>query len=404
MRTRFLGTRQEVEALTRIIAEIPEVQQTLVQNHPALRLADRAAHQQQIGAGRVVLEVRNHLPRELEGIGLFFPGMTTTGIGRISTGLGCPHLETDPDFLGLMLAFQTTAKERVDFLAINDPSAPTDTVEQFMALLAATAAAAGTSTPFGEIGRLDLGKLTAAQARLFGSLRKRLGFRRASALYLHLIRQTTRTAHSSSVVQQYWTGIVEVGDRPAKFTLVPAVDVNRHRALRPGPRYLTEDWEQRIRQQDIVLVLRWIPFLSERATPMEKLAAPWSEAHALSIGTVAFAQTDPDSRDARLIALLASDMGANPGNWVGTRLGEPRRPFPATTFTAARQLAYATSQQSRGALQPSAYQEFFDLDGTIGPELERELLRRHEEKVTEGHPTLGAPPFTHAHAGLDNKS
>jgi hypothetical protein len=41
------------------------------------------------------------------------------GIGRISTGLGCPHAETDPDFLGLMVAFRAGDGRLVDFVTIN---------------------------------------------------------------------------------------------------------------------------------------------------------------------------------------------------------------------------------------------------------------------------------------------
>jgi hypothetical protein len=387
MTSRFLGTREEVDQLVRIISEIPEIQRTLTENHPALQRADRAAHQQQIGAGRAVLEVANELPSELNGIGLFFPGMMTVGIGRLSTGLGCPHLETDPDFLGLMLAFQTSAKERVDFLGINDPSSPTDTVEQFIALLVATAAAAGAEVPFGRTGQLDIINLTAAQARLFNTLRKRLGIRQASSIFLHLVNQTTRTARSSSAIQSYWTGVVEVGEVAGKFALVPIVDVNRHRDLRPGPRYLSEDWERHLRSSDIVFRLLWIPFRSEADTPMEKLTAAWAETHAVNLGTVTFPQTDPASRDARLLSILASEMGANPGNWVSNRRGEPRRAFAGTDFTAARQLAYALSQDTRAALPQSAYQEFFDTGGAIGPELEKELLSRFDEKVKMGHAT-----------------
>lgn len=387
MSSRFLGTREEVEALVRTISEIPEIQRTLTENHPALQRADRAAHQQQIGAGRAVLEVGNDLPAELNGIGLFFPGMMTVGIGRLSTGLGCPHLETDPDFLGLMLAFQTSARERVDFLGINDPASPTDTVEQFIALLVATAAAAGAEVPFGHTGQLDIVNLTAAQAKLFNTLRKRVGMRQASSIFVHLVQQTTRTARSSSVIQSYWTGVVEAGEVAGKFAMVPAADVNRHRGLRPGPRYLSEDWERRLRGGDIVFHLLWIPFRSESDTPVEKLATAWAQTHAVNVGTITFPQTDPASRDARLLAILASEMGANPGHWVSTRQREPRRAFPGTVFTAARQLAYALSQETRAALPQSAYQQFFDSGGTIGPELERVLLQRLDEKVKTGHAT-----------------
>jgi hypothetical protein len=385
----FDGSPETVEALGRTVSEIPQIQRTLVEHHAGLQRPDRAAHQQQIAAGKVTFRVATVLPPELDGVGLFRPGSAAIGIGRISTGLGCPHLETDPDFLGLMLSFQTTARERVDFLGINDPTAPTDTVEEFVSLLAATAAAAGTEVPFGAVGQLDLGNLTATQARMFEALRERLGTLRATSIYLHLVHQTTRTARSSSAIQQYWTGVVEAGGTPGKFTFIPTAGVNEHRALRPGQHHLTVDWEARCKADDIGFDVRWIPFANESATPLDKMSASWSEAQSVPVGTVTFPRSDPETSEGRLLALLASEMGANPGHWVGTRAGEPRPEFPATRFTAARQLAYALGQKTRDALPEAAYQEFFDRGGAIGPELERELLRRYEEKREAGHASPG---------------
>jgi hypothetical protein len=383
---RFDASREALEDLERIVSEIPEIQRTLVTNHAALQRLDRAAHQQQIGAGKVVFEASSELPSELTGIGLFHPGLSATGIGRISTGLGCPHLETDPDFLGLMLAFQTRARERVDFLAINDGSAPTDTVAEFVALLAATAAAAGAKVPFGGAGKLDLGNLTASQAKLLHALAKRLGFVRAVGIYLHLVRQTARTALSSSAVQRYWTGVVEAGTTLGKFTFVPGSEIHGLRSLRPGARHLSEDWERRSRAANVVFAVRWIPFVNEKETPLAKLSKRWSEAGAVPVGTATFIRSEAGSREERLVALLASEMGANPGHWMSGREGEPGREFPVTTFAAGRKLAYAVSQKSRGALPEAAYQEFFDTGGAIGPALEAELLRRHEQKGRSGPP------------------
>ena len=112
--------------------------------HPRLKVPDRVAHQYQVAGGKVLLRIEQTLPENFVGVGLFEPGAQYIGIGRISTGLGCPHLETDPDFLGLMVAFQHhAAEQRVDFITINDPTSPTDIHPQFIKLLDATADAAG---------------------------------------------------------------------------------------------------------------------------------------------------------------------------------------------------------------------------------------------------------------------
>ena len=193
MPTFFNPTPDERRALETIAAGIPDVQQTLVRNHPQLTMPDRGAHQQQIAGSKVWLTLAERLPAALEGLSIFrHPqpgGSPQVGIGRISTGLGCPHAETDPDFLGLMVAFRTPGGRRIDFITINDPTSPTDTPEEFLALLQATADAAGTAGMF------------ASQAVLLTSLARHAGVR-APAIALHVTGQTRRTVRSSSAYQQ----------------------------------------------------------------------------------------------------------------------------------------------------------------------------------------------------------
>ena len=108
--------------LEQLADEIPGIQQTLVANDAQLQQPDRGAHQQQLAGGRVTLRVTAPLPPELDGLGLFDLGGPAggaaaardyVGLGRISTGLGCPHIETNPDFLGLMVAFRAPNGRRV---------------------------------------------------------------------------------------------------------------------------------------------------------------------------------------------------------------------------------------------------------------------------------------------------
>jgi hypothetical protein len=110
---------------------------------PDLKRPDRVAHQYQIAGGKVILTIGHQLPPNLLDVGLFEAASAHIGIGRISTGLGCPHSETAPDFLGLRLVFVTKGGQRTDFVAINHPTSPTDTHTQFMHLLDATAGGAG---------------------------------------------------------------------------------------------------------------------------------------------------------------------------------------------------------------------------------------------------------------------
>lgn len=379
--TPFRPTPEELEALEADVAEIPAIQRALARRHAQLQGPDRVAHQYQIAAGPVRLSVAEELPAELAGVGLFEPGAEHRGIGRVSTGLGTPHVEPGLDFLGLMLAFLAPGGRRVDFLAINHPASPTCTHGEFMDVLHATAESADAALPLlGDLGDRDLGDLAVEQAEFVLALRKRMGLAAALKTVRHLVGQTLRTFHSDTAVQPYWTGVVEVGGTAGKFTLVPAGEV----APRPssGERRLTDDWRARQAAGDVALDLLWIRWLDEERTPTAELTQPWEEGHRRWVGRAVFPQTDPASDDARLWADLAAEMGVNPGNWIRDR--DDTVPEPGTRFGAAREIAYGLSQAGRDALDPARYEGVFRT-GRIDEALARELTRRREEKRRLGH-------------------
>jgi len=385
MAHRYSPTPEERRALERLAEEVAGVQHTLVANHPQLAQPDRAAHQPQLGAGKVLLHVNDTLPPELAGLGIFAPTGATPriGIGRISNGLGCPHAQTDADFLGLMAAFRAPDGRRVDFITINDPGAPTDTPEEFVALLEATAdAAVG-----GGSGAVNM---FASQARLIAGLLRHARLR-APAIATQVIRQTARTQHSSTAYQQYWTGVVRARHVLGKFTFVPVRDENVPRPASAGAHYLTEDWSRRQQMGPIEFRLDWIRYIDEAATPLQDLTRGWAEGHRVAVGTVTFPAADPAATETKLVALLATEMGANQGNWIEDDRGGAASDLPATEYTAARFLAYRVSQRMRHALPEAQYASFFD-HGTIEPALATELLRRYQQKRATGHgaPDLGA--------------
>jgi len=338
-----------------------------------LTVPDRGAHQQQLAGSKVLFTVGDRLPPALDGLGIFQrtqAAAPSIGIGRMSTGLGCPHAETDPDFLGLMVAFRAANGRRIDFITINDPTSPTDTPEEFLALLRATADAAGATGLFG------------SQAALLAGLVRHAGIR-APVIATHVTGQTRRTVRSNSAYQQYWTGIVRARDVLGKFTFVPATDVSGEASGARGPKHLTNDWRARQSAGPLIFDLRWIAFLNNNQTPLDDLTRAWAHDHAVSVGTVTFPKIDPDSVETKLIALLASELGANPGNWQET-LEEAAAPLPATRFTAARQLAYRSSQKTRNALSEDRYAAFFE-QGKIAQALARELVDRYQRKRSAGH-------------------
>src|SRR5688572_23854231 len=382
MTQRYSPSPEERRALEQLAEEVAGVQQTLVANHPQLAQPDRGAHQPQLGAGKVLLRVNDTLPPELAGLGIFSPTGDTPriGIGRMSNGLGCPHAETDADFLGLMAAFRAPDGRRVDFITINDTGAPTDTPKEFVALLKATADAAVGTQGAGAVSML------ASQARLLTALVRHAGLR-APAIATQVIRQTARTSRSSTAYQQYWTGVVRARDVLGKFTFVPTADVNEHRPSSAGAHYLTEDWTRRQQTGPLEFRLYWIPFISEERTPLVDLTRAWAEEHRVLVGTVTFPKSDPAAMETKLVALLATEMGANQGNWIEDDRGGATPDLPATEYTAARFLAYRVSQRMRHALPEAQYASFFDT-GTIEPALATELLRRYQVKRAAGH---GAP-------------
>lgn len=381
MTTPFRPSEADLTRIKAEVAPISEIQNKLVERAPHLKVRDRVAHQYQVAGGQALLRIEPVLPPSFVGIGLFEPGAQYTGIGRISTGLGCPHLETDPDFLGLMVAFQTRGGQRVDFITINDPTSPTDMHPQFIKLLDATADSAGAGPLFGGLGRMDLPGLTARSLRLTASLVRKLGPFTGLRIAGHVSKQTARTAFSTTAYQPYWTGIVEVGGALGKFMFKPVTEENAHRAPSPGERHLSEEWRQRQARGDIEFTLHWLPFIDEQATSTTRLTKAWQQQPVL-VGRVSFPQVDAGAGAARLWAALAAELGANPGNWVadaGNSIAEP-----GTEFTCARKRAYRNSQDGRGALPEATYAHVFS-GQPIGAALTEELQRRRTAKDAAGH-------------------
>jgi len=379
----FRPNENDLKTTAEDVSEIPAIQKKTLAENKDLRCPDRVAHQYQIAGGKVMFRVADELPVPLQGVGLFQPGAEYIGIGRVSTGLGTPHIETNPDFLGVRLSFQTNGGQRVDFLGINDPTAPTDNHRDFMSVLHATGESAGAHFPvIGEWGAYDVFDLIAQQAEFGDALKDRMGWVKAGRTLVHLTKQTIRTSYSSTAYQTYWTGIEEIGGMAGKFTLVPTRDENQRPGFRPGERHLSHEWKTRQGEGDLEFQLFWISYLNEEKTATSELTNPWSQEQEQLAGRVWFPKADLDSDEAVLWATLASEMGANPANWIHNQ--ENSVSEPATQFGLARKFAYQKSQDGRGVLPPEAYQSVF-ATGKIGGDLQRELNKRRDNKIKAGH-------------------
>ena len=366
----FRANADDLRRIDADVAEISEIQRQLRDRHPELKCLDRAAHQYQIAGSKVLLRVATELPEGFSGIGLFVPGIEHIGVGRVSTSLGTPHVETDRDFLGLRVSFLTAAGQPVDFLAVNSPALPVDDRRDGMHFLRGTADAAGASP-------IVPSPLAVGQALMRASLIKHMGFAKAEKTLGHIAQQSARTARSSTAYQSSWTGVVEVSHTLGKFTLTPLTAENHERTLYPGERYLTQDWARRQASRDITFGMYWIGYLDEHRTSLERFTQPWMETHKSLVGHLVFPFHDTTTDDAKLWAALAAEMGANPGNWISDARDSVRE--PSTEFGLARKFAYERSARGRNALPLSAYRAALRT-GQIDDELAAELRRRLERK------------------------
>ena len=69
--TPFRPGAKDLQAIAEDVSAISEIQKKLLANHGGLHFPDRVAHQYQIAGSKVLLQVAEQLPEELQGVGLF---------------------------------------------------------------------------------------------------------------------------------------------------------------------------------------------------------------------------------------------------------------------------------------------------------------------------------------------
>lgn len=357
------------------VAEVSAIQHQLRDRHSGLKCLDRAAHEYQVAGSNVLLRVADRLPDGFSGVGLFVPGTEHIGVGRISTSLGTPHVESIPDFLGLRASFLTALGQPVDFLGVSSPVLPVDNRLDGMHFLRATADAAGPRS-------VGSAPLAVDHALMRASLTRSMGAGKAEKTLALIAQLSARTALPGTAYQSYWTGVVEVSGTLGRFTLTPLPSSNSVHSWGSREHYLTIDWAERQASGDVVFEIYWIRYLDEIRTSLEHFTQPWSEGHKSIVGHLVFPQTAPRTAEAGLWAALAAEMAANPGNWVCDAADSVRE--PSTEFGLTRKLAYERSARGRDALSLDAYRAALQA-GRIDDRLAAELERRTERKRRLGH-------------------
>ena len=261
----FDPTPEQQRELEDIAAAIPGVQKTFVVNHPQREAPDRGAHQQQIAGVEGDADRGRHAaactgqPRRLSST----PIRSAAGRHRQdSTGLGCPHAETDADFLGLMVAFRTRGRtpHRPDHHRRSDDRRPTRRKSSSRSCRRPPMPRAPPAC-------------SPHRPRCWQAWRGTPGFGAGASPRTSPRRRTGRCVRRSAY-QRYWTGIVRARDVLGKFTFVPASEVGRGRVARCTR--FTDDWRARQSAGDLAFDLRWIPFIDDRRTPAEDLTRPWA--------------------------------------------------------------------------------------------------------------------------------
>ena len=139
---------------------------------------------------------------------------------------------------------------------------------------------------------------------------------------------------------------------------------------------------------DLRFALYWIPFLDDAVTPLEDLTTPWKEDHRVEVGVITFPRTRAETRQAKLLAILAAEMGANPGNWVAAKDSDAEGDrYAGYSFHRGALPRLPKKPAGRAALPESSYEAVL-AGGEITSELAAELIRRYRANRASGHGSL----------------
>ena len=304
----FNPTAEETRALEALIAEITQHSGQAGRQPPQLTRPDRGAHQQQLAGGKVLLTLERSLPPALDGLGVFeHDGLCRSALRWHRQDVDRPRVPACGDRSGFPGADGRVPGKvgPADRLRHDQRSHLADRYARGVHRAApGNRGCRGCPGPARQPGEAAAEPRAARRDQGRADCHARHGSDAPDGPFQQRLSSSTGPASSARATRSASSPSCR---RPAGAG-----------AQGRGPKQFTDDWRARTAAGPLTFELHWIPFLNERETPLDDLTTAWRDQHKVRVGTVVFPQVNAETRESKLIALLASELGANPGNWQET--------------------------------------------------------------------------------------
>lgn len=260
------------------------------------RQVDRAFHAKAIAAfAGARLKFADELPAEL-CVGFAQPGAEYPARVRLSNAASALRSDDEKDLRGLAVRVEVSAEEQHDLLATNWPVPHARDAHQFVHFAHAVAG--------GTLSRA-VGLLRLTRTLGLGEVRRMLGN----------VREALRPCESVAL-ESYWSrGAIRWGDEAVRYIFKPARGAAPVTRMHGAGR-LSAEFEDRIRNGDVVFDLYVQRFVDERTTPIEDAAEEWREADSrpIHVATLTLPRRELTTPEALAERRSIEAAGFNPWN------------------------------------------------------------------------------------------